>query len=216
MLKMRGAELDLLDKALRKIIREELNRGPKRAHAESLEPEPKRHKVGNIRVGQTRISDVENPEQEKHGARSSNGYETSNFHVIIVINDPAPPGSEKLKLYSVGLSEAVQEIVDDIYPFIKYYIPGKGHVEDPSQDALVLDGDTEQSVERGPVTNHVHAHMMIILHHKTNLQINKKKIAYFVKQKMDLPKLPFVDAIYVPEPKSFREVMQNYLNKNVI
>src|SRR5438128_2369766 len=53
--------------------------------------------------GPTRITDIHNPVQQKHGKKARLLH--SNFHIVINSNKPFNPGSQELELISKKLKE---------------------------------------------------------------------------------------------------------------
>jgi hypothetical protein len=164
--------------------------------------------------GPTRITDIHNPVQQKHGKKARLLH--SNFHIVINSNKPFNPGSRELELISQKLKEVTDSWWndDEIEKYLIFRKEGHFYDDEFIEELTML----EPALERGPRMNYPHVQCAIMIAHRSNLQIDCVKIADLYteqcKEFLNEGDRFYCRSTFHRKQFSFEEVIQNYLAKN--
>jgi hypothetical protein len=164
--------------------------------------------------GPTRITDIHNPVQQKHGKKARLLH--SNYHIVINSNKPFNPGSRELELISEKLKEVTDSwwTEDEIGNYIIFRKPGHFWDDQFIEETTML----EPALERGPKMNYPHVQCALMIAHRSNIMVDCVKIADLYteqcKEFLNEGDRFYCRSTFHRKQFSFEEVIQNYLAKN--
>jgi hypothetical protein len=176
--------------------------------------EPTKRRRVNVVGTPTEVSDVNAPEQKKHGRKKP--LKHSNFHVIINTNVRANAGSELLEKVIKRTKEATDKWLstENMGDYLNFR-DGVGQWN----NSFIEKARHEQVIERGEANDQVHVHIMLSIDHRTNLQVNSVKLQNYYSEELDEwiddDKSAYCHVVFHKHIPDFRETVSNYIRKNI-
>jgi hypothetical protein len=168
----------------------------------------------NVQSEETKVTDIKNPIQKKHGRTKNPFPKTSNFHMVVNSNFQINPESRECEDLAQTLKQTTDQWRDPnvIGNYLKF-LDGQGSFS----NQYIGEIKTKATVERGPRFNQPHVHVMVMTQHNTKLHLNTEKLRDLYNEALGYDGKEKKVYLYVRSAgkQSFEQVVTNYIEKNM-
>src|ERR1700761_550782 len=159
------------------------------------------------------VTEVSNKEQEHHAKKPRKQLKHSIMHVMVNTNKQYNPESHQLIEECQKLESAANHftVEANLIPYIVFSNP------EHSYDSHVKEAQVFGGVERGELHDQVHLHLMVAIHHYSNIKLDIKKMKqHFLESQPELGNI-YIHVNALPYRKALdpQEILKQYITKNV-